>query len=69
MNYWEYKFYYAGVLTRCFLMGCVSMFKKSTWRWMQETKEEEGLSWAEVIGIVFWNDYRLEKHFEKEDSY
>lgn len=63
------KIYYARLIMKCFFGGIISLMKPSTWRWMSETKREEDFPWHTVIGIVFWNDYRLEKHYERERDY
>lgn len=66
---YEYHWHYAKLFLYCVFSGIVSMFRKSTWKWMTETKDEEVFTWPEVIGIVFWGDYRREKAFERESDY
>ena len=61
--------YDAKLILLCFFCGVASMFRRSTWRWMKETKDEEGFTWLEVIGVVFWNDWRLEQHYRRNGDW
>ena len=58
-----------ALVLKCFFCGIASMFRRSTWSWMKETKDEHDFSWPSVIGIVFWTEHRQKRAWEKPDTY
>jgi hypothetical protein len=56
------------ILMRGILKGCVSIWKPSTWRWMKNAIDEyPGMTYADMVGVVFFGDYRRKKHFDRQD--
>lgn len=57
------------IIIKCILHGISSMFRASAWKWMKETKDDNNFTWLQVIGIVFWNDYRSHKHWQRNEDW
>lgn len=41
----------------------------STYRWMRNAMDEYHMTWLDMLGVLFMNDYRLAKHWERQDTY
>ena len=74
MKYYEiseklrYRLHDIGLALKCILVGTRDLFKPSAWSWMNTTRKDNGFTWSQVLGIHFFNDYRLKKHWERNGA-
>lgn len=65
----EERLYYIKVYLLSVWRGAISLFRRSTWKWMLETKAEESFTWPQIVGLILFDDYRREWYMNQYDSY